>query len=98
MNGSVNGQSTLSLLTVGGRHCPINTIAYLRGLETLTGRSLAASWYITAFTNVGWDVKDERGETLSSDNVSASDIYDTRLQLPNSLQLKWAHPTIGKSP
>jgi hypothetical protein len=72
------GQWSIDPLVVDGRRKTLsdNTTTYLRGSETLTGRSLAASWYITAFTNVGWDVKDERGETLSSDNVTASDLYD----------------------
>ncbi|MFQ6095826.1 MAG: Ig-like domain-containing protein, partial [Candidatus Bathyarchaeia archaeon] len=46
------------------------------GSEVFQNRSLAASWYITAFTTEAWDVKDEKGEVISPENVTQSEAFD----------------------
>ncbi len=51
-------------------------VTYKRGLDVLQGRSLAASWYVSAFTNVAWNVMDERGGRVSTNNVTKSDAFD----------------------
>jgi hypothetical protein len=53
-----------------------NFSTYLRGMEVLEGRSLAASWYINAFTDVAWVVHDAKGELLSTEDVAISDLFE----------------------
>lgn len=53
-----------------------NMTTYLRGNEVLSGRSLAASWYVTASTGLAWSIKNKMGETVSTETVSSSDIFD----------------------
>jgi hypothetical protein len=55
---------------------PGNVSAYLQGNEILTDRSLAASWYVTASNNVGWQIQDQMGSEVSTDNVTSSESYD----------------------
>jgi len=58
-----------------------NLSTYLRGMETLQGRSLAASWYVTAFTDIAWSVKDKMGSEVSPDAVTISDAFDVGASL-----------------
>jgi hypothetical protein len=56
---------------------------YLRGNEVLTNRSLASNWYVEAYTDMRWQVKDELGSTVNNNNVTESDKFDLQGTLAN---------------
>jgi hypothetical protein len=53
-----------------------NVTTYLKGNEVLRDRSLALSWYVTAFTDQKWSVKDQQGIEVSPNNVTSSETFD----------------------
>ncbi|MCJ7766863.1 Ig-like domain-containing protein [Candidatus Bathyarchaeota archaeon] len=61
-----------------------NMSTYLRGMETLQNRSLAASWYVIAFTDTAWSVKDESGSQVSPDAVTTSNAFDVGSSLTSA--------------
>ncbi|MFQ6074042.1 MAG: hypothetical protein ACE5KC_02370, partial [Candidatus Bathyarchaeia archaeon] len=59
-------------------------MVYLRGNDVLLNRSLAVSYYVTAFTGIAWDVKDERGSSVNNNNVTESPSFDVAAKLANA--------------
>ncbi len=55
--------------------------AYLRGNDVLLNRSLAINYYVTAFTDFAWAVKDEMGGIVDNDNVTESEDFNVASRL-----------------
>jgi len=58
-------------------------MVYLKGNDVLLNRSLAINYYVTAFTGIAWDVKDERGSRVDNNNVTESSSFDVAAKLAN---------------
>jgi len=56
----------------------------LRGNEVLLNRSLAVNHYVTAFTSIGWEVKDERGTSVDNNNVTESSTFNVAASLADA--------------
>jgi hypothetical protein len=56
----------------------------LMGNEVLLNRSLASNFYITAFTSIEWDIKDEKGSKVNNNDVTESSRFDIAAQLANA--------------
>jgi hypothetical protein len=59
------------------------TMVYLRGNDVLLNRSLAINYYVTAFTGIAWEVKDEVGSSVNNNNVTESSSFDVASKLAN---------------
>ncbi|MDH5438075.1 MAG: hypothetical protein OEX76_04145, partial [Candidatus Bathyarchaeota archaeon] len=59
-------------------------MVYLRGNEVLQNRSLAVSYYVTAFTGMAWDVKDEEGSSVDNNNATESSSFDVAAKLADA--------------
>ncbi|MDQ1279866.1 MAG: hypothetical protein QG670_1128 [Thermoproteota archaeon] len=73
------GQWSIDPTVIDGRTktSESNVTTYLRGLETLQDRSLAASWYVTASSSAQWGINDGNGRKVSSTgNVTESSVFD----------------------
>lgn len=60
------------------------TMVYLRGNDVLLNRSLAINYYVTAFSGIAWDIKDERGDRVNNNNVTESSRFDVASKLANA--------------
>jgi hypothetical protein len=60
------------------------SMVYLKGNEVLLNRSLAISYYVTAFTGIAWDVRDERGSSVNNNNVTESSRFSVAAKLANA--------------
>lgn len=58
--------------------------AYLRGNDVLLNRSLAINYYVTAFTDIAWEVKDEMGAIVDNDNVTESEDFNVASALADA--------------
>jgi hypothetical protein len=73
----------------------------LIGNDVLANRSLGINYYVTASTNMGWNVKDAAGSNVNNNDVTSSSRFDVASQLSNvpfaSIQLgsiyDWGKPT-----
>ena len=72
------GQWTIDPQVIDGRRKTLtnNLTTYLKGNEVFQDRSLALSWYVTAFTDQKWRVKDDQGTEISPHNVTSSETFD----------------------
>jgi len=70
---------------IDGRKQTVNNVSvYLRGNDVFLNRSLAINYYVTAFTNMAWDVLDEKGQRLDNNNVTESSRFDVAARLANA--------------
>jgi len=60
------------------------SMVYLRGNDVLMNRSLAVSYYVTAFTEFAWDIKDEHGSRVDNNNVTESSSFDVTAKLADA--------------
>jgi hypothetical protein len=56
----------------------------LLGTEVLLNRSLASNYYVTAFSAIEWDIKDEKGSSVNNNNVTESSRFNLAAQLANA--------------
>jgi hypothetical protein len=61
-----------------------DTMVYLRGNDVLLNRSLAINYYVTAFSGIAWDVRDEKGSSVNNNNVTESSRFDVASKLANA--------------
>lgn len=59
-------------------------MVYLRGNDVFLNRSLAISYYVTAFTGIAWDVKDEKGSRVDNNNITESSSFNVAAKLANA--------------
>jgi|GEM_PF-1952593 len=79
------GNWDIEPFVIDGRKQTVNNVStYLTGNEVFLDRSLAIDYYVTAFTDLAWNVMDERGETLENDNVTESSTFDVASALANA--------------
>ncbi|MGD8505981.1 MAG: hypothetical protein PVF15_04885 [Candidatus Bathyarchaeota archaeon] len=69
-------------------------MVYLRGNDVFMNRSLAISYYVTAFTGIAWNVKDEEGSMVDNNNVTESSSFDVAAKLANA---KFASVRLGST-
>jgi len=64
------GDWTLDHDIIDGRTHNVNGVnVYLRGNNVLQNRSLAANWYVTAYTDMKWQVRDDKGTKIGRAHV-----------------------------
>jgi hypothetical protein len=66
----------------------------LRGKDVLANRSMAINYYVTASTNMPWDIKDDRGVNVDNNNVTESARFDLSSQ---SAAVNFASIKIGST-
>ncbi|MCK4933113.1 hypothetical protein KAS06_00440, partial [Candidatus Bathyarchaeota archaeon] len=70
---------------IDGRKQSVNNVStFYTGNDVFLNRSLAINYYVTAFTDMSWDVKDERGEQLTNNNITESSRFDLAAKLANA--------------
>jgi len=78
------GDWTLDHDVMDGRTQTVNNVTtYLRGNDVLLDRGLSINYYVTAFTSLAWDVRDERGSSVDNENVTESSRFDVAASLAN---------------
>ncbi|MCK4953367.1 hypothetical protein KAS14_06250, partial [Candidatus Bathyarchaeota archaeon] len=78
------GDWTLDHDVIDGRTQDLNSVdVYLRGNDVLLNRSLAANWYVTAFTDMRWKVSDDKGSTINNEDATESKDFDLQGTLAN---------------
>ncbi len=71
------GGWTLDHNVIDGRTQNLSDVdVYLRGNEVLRNRSLASNWYVEAYTDMRWQVRDAMGSTVNNNNVTESNKFD----------------------
>ena len=79
------GNWEMEPFVIDGRKQTANNVStYLTGNEVLTDRSLAINYYVTAFTDMSWNVMDEKGESLDNNNVTESSTFNIASKLANA--------------
>lgn len=70
---------------IDGRTQDVNNVStYLTGNDVFLNRSLAVNYYVTAFTDMSWDVMDDKGQRLDNSNVTESSRFDIAATLANA--------------
>jgi len=78
------GNWNLDPYVIDGRKESVNNVStFLTGNDVFLNRSLAINYYVTAFTDMSWDIRDERGEQLHNNNVTESARFDVAARLAN---------------
>jgi len=70
---------------IDGRKQSLNNVStFYMGNDVFLNRSLAINYYVTAFTDMSWDLRDERGEQLTNNNVTESSRFDIAAKLADA--------------
>jgi hypothetical protein len=79
------GNWELDPYVIDGRKQNVNNVStFLTGNDVLLNRSLAINYYVTAFTGMAWDIRDEEGQRLDNNNVTESSRFDVAARLANA--------------
>jgi len=70
---------------IDGRKQNVNNVStHLTGKDVFLNRSLAINYYVTAFTDMVWDVVDDKNEHLDNNNVTESSTFNVAARLTNA--------------